>query len=153
MREFAKKVSEPIIISMPIFMDIFVYCIIHIYIIISSMISKTIVPIIVMSFGFEVLQFLSFIAIVMYGFIIKLFVIIKYLFEDDNVFILILITLKICLIMDVVWLELTLMYVGMVLITARKYLHKFPLTNLKDNKIFRIVRYFIIKVTTETNKN
>ena len=43
----------------------------------------------------------------MYGFIIKFFVILKFLFEDDILFILILIALEICLIMDVGWLERT----------------------------------------------
>ena len=37
-------------------------------------------------------------------------------FEDDNLFILILIALGTCLLMDVVWLELSSMYVGMVLV-------------------------------------
>ena len=39
-------------------------------------------------------------------------------FEDDNLFIIILITLGICLIMNVGWLELTLMYVGIVLLNG-----------------------------------
>ena len=46
------------------------------------MISKIIVPIIVMAFGFCVIKFF-FIAAVMYGFIIKFFVIIKYLFKNE----------------------------------------------------------------------
>ena len=37
-------------------------------------------------------------------------------FKDHNLFILILIALGICLIMDVEWLELALMHVGMVLV-------------------------------------
>ena len=37
-------------------------------------------------------------------------------FENDNLFILILIALGTCLIIDVEWLELTLMYVDMVLV-------------------------------------
>ena len=52
-----------------------------------------------MSFGFEVLKFI-FITTVMYGFLIKFFMIIKYVLEDDNLLILILIALGICLIMD-----------------------------------------------------
>ena len=38
--------------------------------------------------------------------------IIKYVLEDDNLLILILIALGICLTLDAGWLELTLLYVG-----------------------------------------
>ena len=37
-------------------------------------------------------------------------------FKDDNLFIIILIALEICLFMDAEWLELTLMYVSIVLV-------------------------------------
>ena len=41
--------------------------------------------------------------------------------EDDNMFILILIALGICLTMDLGWLELTLMNVGIVLVSLNGF--------------------------------
>ena len=54
----------------------------------------------------------------MYGFIIKFFMIIKYVLVDDNLLILILIAQVICLDMNAEWLERTLMYVGIVLLNG-----------------------------------
>ena len=76
-RKFVKLGVKPDNISTSIFINCFVYSIIQIYIIISSIVFYIIVYIVVMSFGFKVLK-LIFIIPLIYGLIIKFFMIIKY---------------------------------------------------------------------------